>query len=161
MSEGICGLAGETKVETPEGGLTVRGLAGKNVSVFTREPEGRVRFRRMLNVRAVGADQPLVRITLDSGAAFRVVPSQVLYKKGMVEARADELKAGDELIPTFHYKEGYEYLDDSAGAVTPSAESIKVAAVEPAGTGEVFTLGVNRTGNFFVSAGVLCKAESA
>jgi hypothetical protein len=158
MIEGHCGLAAETKVETPEGALTVRGLAGKNVSVFTREPEGRVRFRRMTDVRSIGADQPLLRVTLEGGASFRVAPCQVLYKKGMVEARADELKPGDELVPVFHYKEGYEYREDRDGTTSTSSESIKVAAVVPGGNGEVFAFGVNQTGNFFLSAGVLCKA---
>ena len=33
----VCAIAGETKLETPEGPLTIKGLAGKPVSVFTRE----------------------------------------------------------------------------------------------------------------------------
>ena len=43
-----CALAADTKVETPEGALTIKGLAGKVVAVFTRDADGRVRFRLMI-----------------------------------------------------------------------------------------------------------------
>ena len=46
MNETNCGLAAETKLETPEGAMAVRSLVDKNVSVFTREPSGRTRFRQ-------------------------------------------------------------------------------------------------------------------
>jgi hypothetical protein len=156
-----CGLAAETKVETPEGSLTARGLAGKNVSVFTREPEGRVRFRRTLNARCVGENQPLLRVVLETGVGFRVAPTQILYKKGMVEVRADTLQPGDALIPTFHYREGYRYRDDTSGTELSSNQAIVVTAVEPAGNGDIYAFAVNRTGNFSLTAGVLCKAEPA
>lgn len=161
MSDLICGLAAETKVETPEGGLTARGVAGKNVSVFTRDVEGRVRFRRILDARCVLENQPVVRVTLDNGASFRVGSNQVVYKKGMTECRAGELRAGDELVPAFHYVEGYEYADDRSGATVTSNAAVRVVSVEAAGSSDLYSFGVNRTGNFFLSAGVLCKAESA
>lgn len=161
MSQLICGLAAETKVETPEGGLTARGVAGKTLSVFSREPEGRVRFRRILNSRCIAENQPVCRVTLESGASFRVAPEQILYKKGMIEVRADAMQPGDELVPTFHYKEGYEYRDDSEGATVTSNQALRVASVEPDGSGDLYAFGVNKTGNFFLTAGVLCKAESS
>jgi hypothetical protein len=160
MSQLTCGLAAETKIETPEGGLTARGVAGKNVSVFTREPEGRVRFRRILNARCVAENQPVLRVTLESGVSFRVAPDQVFYKKGMTETRADKLQSGDELLPAFCYLEGYEYVDDRNAATTVSNAAIRVTKVEPAGNSDLYAFGVNRTGNFFLSAGVLCKAET-
>ncbi len=161
MSELFGGLAAETKVETPEGGLTARTVAGKNISVFTRDSQGRVRFRRVLNARCVSENQPVVRVALESGESFRVAPDQILYKKGMSEARADALQPGDELVPAFHYLEGYEYVDDETGSATISKATIRVATVEAAGNSDLYTFGVNRTGNFFLSAGVLCKAEAA
>jgi hypothetical protein len=157
MSEPVCGLAAETKVETPEGAMTIRSVAGKNVSVFTRE-EGRVRFRRMLDVRKVAEQQPVLELTLETGESFRVAPEQVLYKKGMIECRADQLRAGDELEPAFHYPELYEFKDDSSGAMEVSGASLRVTAVGNGGVADVFTLSVNQTGCFFVSAGVLCRA---
>jgi hypothetical protein len=161
MTERQCGLAGDTRVETPEGAMMIRSVAGKSISAFTREPGGRVRFRRMLDVHCVEEKAPVVRITLATGASFRVAPYQVLYKKGMIEARADEVKAGDELVPAFHYADGYEYRDDSTQTQVKSHESIRVKSVDADGEASVFSLGVNQTGNFFVAAGVLCKAQGA
>ena len=43
----------------------------------------------MLDVRQVADQQPVLRITLDTGESFRVGPEQVLFKRGMIECRAD------------------------------------------------------------------------
>jgi len=158
MTTPNCALAADTKVETPEGAMTVRALAGKTVSVFTREASGRVRFRRLVDVRKVAEQQPVLRVTLETGATFRVAPHQVLYQKGMVECRADALQAGDELEPAFHYPDGYAYRDDVAGGPRTSSRAVRVVAVAADGTADLFTFGVNQTGCFFVTAGVLCKA---
>lgn len=161
MNETNCGLAAETKLETPEGAMAVRSLVDKNVSVFTREPSGRTRFRRMLDVRLLAEAQPVVRITLATGEAFRVAAQQIVYKKGMIEVRADALQPGDPLVPAFHYKESYEYRDDRTGTSVVSEHAIHVQSVEAAGSADIYSLRVNRTGNFVVSAGVLCKAEGS
>lgn len=158
MSEPVCALAADTKVETPEGAMTIRSLAGKGVSVFTREPSGRVRFGRLFEVRKIGEQQPVVEVELETGARFRVAPYQVLFKKGMSECRADALRAGDELEPAFHYPEGYAYRDDVDGGSRASTRALRVNAVKPGGTADIFSFGVNRTGCFFLTAGVLCKA---
>jgi len=140
--------------------MTIRAVAGKAIAVFTREPTGRVRFRMMQNVRKIGEQQPVLKITLDSGQTFRVVGDQVLFKKGLVECRADALQLGDALEPAFTYPEGYAFKDDHDGAELASAASLRVTRVEPGGTADIYSLGVNQTGCFFLSAGVLCKAES-
>lgn len=158
MDDTPCALAGDTKVETPEGPAAIRTLAGKPVSVFTREPSGRVRFRRLLDVRRIAAEQPVLRITLETGASFRVAPCQVLYRKGLAECRADALRPGDALEPAFHYPEGYVYRDDHDGQTRVSARALRVTAVEADGVADLFSFGVNQTGCFFVTAGVLCKA---
>lgn len=160
MEERQCGLAGDTRVETPEGAMMIRNIAGKSISAFTREPGGRVRFRRMLDVQCVDENALVLRITLETGASFRVAPYQILYKKGMVETRADELKPGDALVPAFHYADGYEYRDDPTETQVKSEEAIRVISVEAGGEAKVFILGVNQTNNFFLSAGVLCKAQA-
>ena len=87
-----CAVAADTKVETPEGGLTIKSLAGKAVAVFTRDGDGRVRFRMMLDIRKSAEQQPVLKITLENEMSFRVGPEQVLFKQGMVEARAAALK---------------------------------------------------------------------
>jgi hypothetical protein len=159
MGQNVCALAAETKVETPEGAMVIRTVAGKAIAVFTREPSGRVRFRMMENVRKTAEQQPVLKITLENGHTFRVAPEQVLYKKGMIECRADALRVGDHLVPAFAYPEGYQFAGDTGGSQSESGASLRVIGSEPAGTADLFSLRVNPTGCFFVSAGVLCKAE--
>src|SRR5262249_5611157 len=145
-----CGIAADTKVETPEGALTIKSLAGKAVPVFTRNGEGRVRFRMMFDITKVATAQPVLKITLENGMSFRVAPGQVLFKMGMIETRADALRGGDALVPAFHFPEGYAFRDDDSGAERASTASLQVTAVEPGGAADIYTLGVNKTGCFFV-----------
>jgi hypothetical protein len=156
-----CAVAGDTKVETPEGALAIRSVAGKAIAVFTREPGGRVRFRMMQNVRRLATEQPVLRIVLETGQSFRVAPMQVLFRKGMVECRAETLRVGDALEPAFHYPEGYAFRDDACDDGTVSTRSLRVARIEAGGNADLYGLAVKQTGCFFLSAGVLCKAESA
>jgi len=161
MADSACGLAADTKVETPEGAMTIRAAAGKAIAVFTRDTTGRVRFRLMQDVRKTAEQQLVLKITLETGAAFRVAPQQVLFKKGLVECRADALQVDDELEPTFMYPADYQFTDDTSRGVRRSTGSLRVKHIEPAGTADVYTLGVNQTGCFFLTAGVLCKAEAS
>jgi len=161
MTETVCAVAADTKVETPEGAMAIRSVAGKAIAVFTRDPSGRVRFRMMLNVRKSAEQQPVLKITLGNGASFRVGPQQVLYKKGMVECRADTLQAGDDLEPAFYFPAGYQFRDDVVEETRQSTAAQRVARIEPAGSSDIFTLGVNQTGCFFLTAGVLCKADNS
>src|SRR5205814_2156907 len=129
-------VAADTKVETPEGALTIKGLAGKAVAVFTRDDNGRVRFRMMLDIRRSAEQQPVLKITLENGMSFRVGPEQVVFKKGMVETRAAALRVGDTLVPAFHYPEGYRFHEDGSGVERESTASLRVTAVEPGGTAD-------------------------
>ena len=158
---GDCAVAADTKIETPEGALTVRSVAGKAVAVFTRDCTGRVRFRMMRDVTKLGEQQPVLKIALENGMSFRVGPEQVLFKVGMVESRADALAAGDALVPAFYFPAGYRFHTDGGGADCESTASLRVVAVTPGGTADIYTMGVDKTGCFFVSAGVLCKAAGA
>ena len=160
MNTRVCGLAAETKVETPEGAMAIRTVAGKAIAVFSREPSGRVRFRMMQNVCKVGEQQPVVKLTLQNGQSFRVAPEQVLFKKGLVECRADALQVGDALQAAFTYPDGYQFRSDTAGGEEASDASLHVTGIEPAGNADIYSLSVNQTACFFLTAGVLCKAES-
>lgn len=159
MNGAQCGLAAETKVETPEGAMTIRAAAGKAIAVFTRDAEGRVRFRLMENIHKTAEQQPVLRVTLENGQSFRVAPEQVLFKKGLVPCRADALEVGDALEPAFTYPVGYRFVDDS-GNERDSAASIRITTLETGGSADVYSLSVNQTGCFFLTAGVLCKAEN-
>ncbi len=161
MSADACGLAADTKVETPEGAVVIRTVVGKGIAVFTREPSGRVRFRMMKNVRKVAEQQPVLKVTLETGQGFRVAPSQVLFKKGLIECRADALRVGDLLEAAFTYPDGYQFTDDRDRQQRVSGASLGVSRIEPAGAADIYSLAVNQTGCFFVTAGVLCKADGA
>jgi len=156
-----CALAAEAKVETPEGALTIKSVAGKAVAVFTRDAGGRVRFRMMRNVRKVAEQQPVVKVTVENGQAFRVGPQQVVFKAGMVTCRADALRAGDRLEPAFHFPAGYRFREDAAGTERVSEASVRIVAVDPGGAADLYSFAVHPTGTFFLSAGVLCQAEVA
>lgn len=158
--DGCGGLAADAKVETPEGAMTAKGVAGKAIPVFARDESGRVRFRMVVNARKVAEAQPVLKISLENGGSFRVAPTQVLFRKGMEEVAASALQAGDELVAAFHYPEGYGYRDDASAEDRLSAEAWRVVSVEPAGEADLYRFGVGKAGNFFFSAGVLGKAEA-
>lgn len=154
----VCGLAADTLVETPEGPMEIRKVAGKEIPVCTRASEGRVRFRLMRNVRAIAAAAPVVQVRLDNGLSFRAVPSQEVYLANLERIALVDLRPGVALYPAFHYPRGYRYRTD-AGREEESLAAWRVEAVEPSGEAEVFALRVVPEHCFFVTAGVLCASE--
>ncbi len=156
----MAGLAAETKIETPEGPMTVRAAAGKAIAVFTRDGEGHVRFRLMRNVRKTLEQQPVLKITLENGRAFRVAAAQVLFRRGMQECAAEAVRVGDDLECVFHFPAGYAFTDDHNGSLRESNHCLRVVAVEPGGSADLYALEVNASRCFMLSAGVLCKADA-
>ena len=153
-----CAVAVDTKIETPEGALTMSALANKAAAVMSRTDERVVRFAMIKDVRKIGEAQPVLRVTLSNGTSLRVGPSQVVLKLGMLEAPAGQLQPGDELESVFSFPDGYAYVTDDGQQMTSRA-SLTVTRVEPAGNADLYTFRVNRTGRFVFSAGVLGKAE--
>jgi hypothetical protein len=154
------GVAADTKVETPEGSMTIRICAGKAIPVLTRNEENAILFRMMLDVRKIAEGHPVLKVTLENGSAFRVAPEQVLYLADRRTLPASRVQVGAALLPAFHYPAGYQYRTD-AGAELVSDQTLRVAKVEPAGTAEIYALSVHETGCFFLAAGVLCQADPA
>lgn len=161
MSETDCALAADAKVETPEGPMAIRAVAGKAIAVFTRDPNGRVRFRMMQNVRKILEQQPVLKLTFENGRTVRVGPTQVLFKNGMVACRAAALSVGDDLECAFHFPAGYEFTDDRTHTRRVSSRCLRLTAIEPGGTADLYALSVHQSQCFMVTAGVLCKAEEA
>ncbi len=159
MTSNMAGLAADTKIETPEGAMTIRAAAGKAIAVFTREADGHVRFRLMRNVRKTLEQQPVVKVTLENGRAFRVAAEQILFRRGMEECAAGELRPGDDLESVFHFPAGYRFSDDHDGSMRESGHSLRVTAVEPGGSADLYALEVNQGRCFMLTAGVLCKAD--
>lgn len=155
-----CAVAADTKLETPEGPLTVRTIARTPCSVLTRTETGQLRFHMTNHARSLGEPRPVLRISLDGGLSFRVGPGQALLRPDGGEVRAADLRPGDQLASVFVFPAGYVYRDDDGNEHTSTA-SVRVAAVAPDGEAELFTLRVNRTGLFAFSSGVLGKAEGS
>lgn len=152
-----CQVASETKLETPEGPLTVATIARTPVSVLTRDDGGRVRFAMTKGHVQLGERRPVVRLTLANGHSFRVGEGQVLFRTGGEEVRAADIRAGDDLESVFAFPAGYVYRTD-AGEEMSSTGGVRVTGVEPAGDAEVYSLRVHVTGRFALSNGVLAKA---
>lgn len=157
MTHGTCWIAGDTKLETPEGPLTVKSLAAKPAPVLTRE-SGRVRFRRLLVAELRSAAQPTVRISLMGGGSFRAGPEQVVVLADGGDKRASELSSGDLLCAAFTYPEGYTFRVADEATESVSEAGIRVESVGPGGDADLYRLVVNVSGCFFVAAGVLCRA---
>ncbi len=158
MSQRYSAVAADTKVETPEGSMTIRAAAGQAIAVLTRAASGAHVFRLMEDVEKVAESQPVLRLTLENGRSFRLGPEQIVYRAGMNEARAGDIAAGDELEAAFCFPAGYVYHDDDGNEIT-STGAVRVAAVEPGGAADIYRLAVNQTATFFLSAGALCKAD--
>jgi hypothetical protein len=160
MNDEPCQVAADTKLETPEGPLTIATIARTPVSVLTRDASGKARFAMTKEHLQLEERRPVLRVTLAGGHSFRVGEGQVLFRPGGQEVRAAEVRAGDELESAFAFPAGYVYRTD-AGEEMTSTGGVRVTAVEPAGEAEVYGLCVNFTGRFVLSAGVLAKATGA
>ena len=160
MREEACAIPTTTKLETPEGPLTIATIARSPVSVMTRTDDGEIRFAMTREARKIEAAQPVLRITLAGGRAFRVGSGQILLKKGMEEIRARDLQPGDQLETVFTFPEGYVYKTDDGEEVT-STGAIRVETVESEGEADAYSLRVHQIGRFAFSAGVLGKAEGS
>jgi hypothetical protein len=153
-----CAVAADTKLETPEGPLTMRTVAKTPCSVMTRTDEGKTRFHMTKDARVVGEAQPTLRITLENGLSFRVGENQILFREGMEEVRASDVQPRDQLMSAFAFPPGYVYRTDD-GEERTSQGTVGVQSVEPAGAADVYGFRVNCTGRFVFSAGVLGRAE--
>jgi hypothetical protein len=154
-----CAIAADTKLETPEGPLTVKTVGNSPTAVMTRTATGLLRFAMTTAVRKIGEAQPVLRITLENGRAFRVAPEQRLVGRDDAELRAGDLKPGDALLNAFSFPVGYEYRTDS-GETRVSDGCVAIAALAPAGEADLYALRVERTGRFVFSAGAIGLAES-
>ncbi len=157
-SNSSCAVAADAKLETPEGPLTMRTVAKTPCSVLTRTENGEVRFHMTHDARPLGEPQAVLRITLAGGLSFRVGSEQMLLRPDRSEARASELRPGDELASVFTFPVGYAYRTDDGKEAT-STGGVRIAEIRPDGEAELFSFRVNGTGTFAFSSGVLAKAE--
>jgi hypothetical protein len=149
-----CAVAADTKLETPEGPLTVKTVGNAPTPVMTRGDDGAVRFAMTSDVQLVAVAQPVLRIALANGRALRVGAAQLLLGPGGAPRPAGELQVGDPLLNAFAFPVGYEYRTDD-GQTRVSDGCVAVAAIGAGGDADVYALRVAHNGRFVFSAGVI------
>ena len=152
----MASLAGDAQVEAIDGPNVVGALEGKSMPILTRLPNGKIGFRMMGKFVKSAAPASILKVTLENGATVRVGAEQIFFKEGMVETPAAELKAGDPLIPVWHYKPGYQPPD--LPDLRPQDGTLRVVEVAPDGEGDLFHAPIRETGIFFLTVGPLLKA---
>ena len=152
-----CALAADTKLETPEGPLTVKTVGNSPTPVMVRGADGRVRFAMSRDVRLVASAQPVLRIALENGRALRLGAEQVLLGPDGIERRAGDVQAGDALLSAFSFPPGYTYRTDN-GESRMSDGCVTVASVADGGTADVYSLAVPPGTPFVFSCGLLGRA---
>lgn len=149
-----CAVAGDTKLETPEGPLTVKTVGAAPTPVMVRNGDGLVRFAVARDVTLVATAQPVLRLTLDTGRALRVGADQLLLGPGGVARRAGDVQAGDALLAAFSFPAGYAYVTDS-GDARVSDGCVRVTRVEDGGTADLYALRLDRPAHFVFSSGLI------
>lgn len=149
-----CAVAADTKLETPEGPLTVKTVGNAPTPVMTRGDDGVVRFAMTSDVRVVAPAQPVLRIALANGRALRVGADQTLLGGDGTPRRAGDLRAGDALLNAFGFPVGYEYRTDDGRSVV-SDGCVAISAIGPGGEADLYALRVARSERFVFSAGVI------
>jgi hypothetical protein len=152
-----CALAADTKLETPEGPLTVKTVGASPTPVMVRGGDGRVRFIMSRDVRIIGSAQPVLRIALENGRALRLGADQLLLGPDGGERRAGDIQAGDALLAAFAFPVGYTYRTDG-GDSRVSDGCITVASVADGGTADLYSLAVTPGMPFVLSCGLLGRA---
>jgi len=154
-----CAIAADTKLETPEGPLTVKTVGNSPTAVMTRTDDGLVRFAMSTEVRKVAEAQPVLRIVLDNGRALRVGADQRLFDHAMEARPAGSLQTGTELVSAFAFPAGYEYVTDD-GETVRSNGTVKIVSIGPGGDADLYSLKIALTGRFVFSSGVIGAAEA-
>ena len=99
---------------------------------------------------------PVVRVTFDNDHAVVVDRSHVFFAPDDVERPVAALEPGEMLDTQLSFPTGYVYRRRD-GSPETSAGGVRVTAIEPAGTADVFGGVVNETHRYFLTAAVLCK----
>jgi hypothetical protein len=149
-------ISGDSLIETVDGPLAIAALVGKPMPVLTRLLNGQVGFRLMTKIACTTTGIGVVRVTFDNGRSVVVDRSHIFFGPDKVERPVGAIAAGEVLDSSFHFPSGYVFRRTD-GATETSAGGVRVAAIEDAGTADVFGGIVNETHCYFLTAGVLCK----
>lgn len=149
-----CAVAADTKLETPEGPLTVKTAGNSPTPVMVCDADGHHAFAMTREVRLIAAAQPVLRITLDNGRSLRVGPEQLFEAPGGTVRRAGDLAAGDALLSAFSFPVGYNYRTD-AGELRVSDGCVAITQIADGGTADLYSLTLSRDAPFVFSCGLI------
>ncbi len=152
-------FSGDTKVELYNGEqktlaeLVDMAHRGARVDVFTVDAHRNVRIKPMRAPRLVRRSDPVVKVTLESGAEIVCTPDHRFMMRDGTYREAQQLKPKDQLMP-FARSSIPERLHRTGAFPIPASLAQKVAKMEPAGRADVYDLTVDVTGNFALGAGI-------
>ncbi|HET7700761.1 MAG TPA: DNA gyrase subunit A [Candidatus Limnocylindria bacterium] len=152
-------FSGDTKIEMYQGEpktlaeLVDMAHRGLRAEVFTLDAHRNVRIKPMRAPRLVRRNDPVVKVTLESGAEIVCTPDHRFLLRDGTYREAQQLKAKDQLMP-FARTAIPERLHRTGAFPIPASLSQKVVKVEPAGKTDVYDLTVDVTQNFALAAGV-------
>ena len=152
-------FAGDTKVELYNGEqktlaeLVDMAHRGARVDIFTVDAHRNVRIKPMRAPRLVRRNDPVVKVTLESGAEIVCTPDHRFMLRDGTYREARDLKPKDQLMP-FARSSIPERLHRTGAFPIPASLAQKVAKVEPAGRADVYDLTVDLTQNFALAAGI-------
>jgi DNA gyrase subunit A len=152
-------FSGDTKVELYNGEqktlaeLVDMAHRGARVDIFTVDAHRNVRIKPMRAPRLVRRNDPVVTVTLESGAEIVCTPDHRFMLRDGTYREAKDLKPKDQLMP-FARSSIPERLHRTGAFPIPASLAQKVAKVEPAGRADVYDLTVDITQNFALAAGI-------
>jgi DNA gyrase subunit A len=152
-------FSGDTKVELVNGEqrtfveLVEMVHRGVRAEVFTVDAHRNVRIKPLRAPRLVKRNDPVVKVTLVSGAEIVCTPDHRFMLRDGTYREAGTLKAKDQLMP-FARTAIPERLHRTGAFPIPASLSQIVTSVAPAGRADVYDLTVDVTSNFALAAGV-------
>jgi hypothetical protein len=146
------GVVVGTLVEAVDGPAAIEDLVGKGMPVLTLCAAGTRGFRILSKITPTSGPVPVLRVSI-VGAR-----EQVVYRNDGEQVRVADVRAGDRLLPSFHYPRGYRpRVADAADNDHDGEPGVRVLAVESAGEEVVYRGRVKETGCMFLHAGILCR----
>ena len=152
-------FTGETKVELYNGEqkpfteLVEMAHKGLRAEIFTVDPHRNVRIKPLRAPRLVRRNDPVVKVTVETGAEIVCTPDHRFMLRDGTYREAQQLKAKDQLMP-FSRTAIPERLHRTGAFPIPASLTQKVSKIEPAGRADVYDLTVDLTQNFALAAGV-------
>src|SRR2546428_11208212 len=130
--------------------MATRGLRAE---IFAVDAPRNVRIKPMRAPRLVRRNDPVVKVTLESGAEIVCTPDHRFMLRDGTYREAQQLKARDQLMP-FARTAIPERLHRTRAFPIPASLMARVSKVEPAGRADVYDLTVDVTQNFALGGGV-------